>query len=351
MKIIHTGDLHIGGPLKGLPKDKADLRKVELLDGLKNLCTYAKTAGVDAVVIAGDLFDKNEVEERIKREVFSCFSIAPKTRFFCIFGNHDGETDIAPFQTDNFYTFSKAHGFFSYDLGEGITLGGCDGKYFSQPVPVMEKNSFNILTLHGELGKDIPLSYVREKNVDYLALGHIHKPMPVKEKLDARGYYRYAGCLEGRGFDETGARGFFLLDIEKGRIKEEKFLSFAKRTVVEVQVDISACKSYYDVEKSVFSAVASIRDTDMVKVVLCGTFDAELKKDPIFLSARLSERFFFVKVEDKSKLFIDYSAFATDKTERGEFVREVGRYEMDEALRAEVLEVGLKALAGEEIDL
>ncbi len=43
--------------------------------------------------------------------------------------------------------------------------------------------------------------------------------------------------------------------------------------------------------------------------------------------------------------------YETDLTERGEFVREVGRYEMSEELREEILAVGLQALNGEDIDL
>jgi hypothetical protein len=54
---------------------------------------------------------------------------------------------------------------------------------------------------------------------------------------------------------------------------------------------------------------------------------------------------------DESQVFIDYAQYKNDLSERGEFVREVGRYQMSEEERSEILEVGLKALAGEEIDL
>ena len=69
------------------------------------------------------------------------------------------------------------------------------------------------------------------------------------------------------------------------------------------------------------------------------------------MSARLSEKFFFLKIEDESRLAIDFNEYKNDLTERGEFVRQVSRYEMNERLREEVLEVGLKALIGEDIDV
>ena len=59
MKIIHTGDIHIGAAMKSLPPDKTDLRKREIMDGFKNLAAFARDNGVQAVLIAGDLFDEN----------------------------------------------------------------------------------------------------------------------------------------------------------------------------------------------------------------------------------------------------------------------------------------------------
>ena len=32
-------------------------------------------------------------------------------------------------------------------------------------------------------------------------------------EIDERGKYAYSGCLEGRGFDETGDKGFVLIDV------------------------------------------------------------------------------------------------------------------------------------------
>ena len=86
-------------------------------------------------------------------------------------------------------------------------------------------NNFNIVVLHGQEAnysdkKDkaeiINLKELKNKNIDYLALGHIHKYK--LEKLDNRGIYCYSGCLEGRGFDECGDKGFVLLEIEENKI-------------------------------------------------------------------------------------------------------------------------------------
>ena len=351
MKIIHTGDLHIGSAHGNLPPEKSALRKREIFERFCQLVRFAKENGVNAVLLAGDLFDENGVATEWKKETLAAIRGASPVRFFYVSGNHDGGLSFGEPLPENLFLFS-ARGWQAYDLGENITLTGVDGGGLETALafpPRFSKERFNIVMLHGELRQILPA--MQHKNIDYLALGHIHVPDVEPKRLDARGVYRYCGCFEGRGYDEVGVRGFFLIQIENGRITNEKFLSLAKRTVWEIPVDVSACQSYTQVESAVFSATAQIASKDVVKLVLTGTPQAGLRKDIPLLSARLNEKFFHAKVEDITRLRLDYAAYEKDLTERGEFVREVGRYEMNEAFRAQVLDVGLKALNGEEIDL
>ena len=361
MKIIHTGDIHLGSALRSLPMDKANIRKAELLESFRRLCAYAKNNGVAAVLIAGDLFDENKALESLRREVFAAMLSAKPVCFFYVSGNHDDGLYFEGETPENVYLFSQKHGWQSYDLPEGITITGIDSKNLRADKYAelyLRADRFNILMMHGDIrrgdsgnAEEISLSKLQNRNVDYLALGHIHIPMIQANRLDGRGGYRYCGCLEGRGFDEVGARGFFLLEISGGRLQKDSFVSFAKRQVTERAVDISACSNYYEVEKAVLEGLEGARRDDVIKVILKGRHQVGLRKDIPFLAERLTQYFFHVKVVDESRVYIDYTAFQNDLSERGEFVREVGRYEMSEEERAEILDVGLKALAGEDIDL
>ena len=72
--------------------------------------------------------------------------------------------------------------------------------------------------LHGEIGdtigkNKIKLASLKNHNIDYLALGHYHTY--TVGQIDERGTYVYSGCLEGRGFDECGEKGFVVLDVEE----------------------------------------------------------------------------------------------------------------------------------------
>jgi len=363
MKIIHTGDIHLGAAMKNLPPDKGELRKAELLDAFRRLATFSKNNGVEAVLIAGDLFDENRVLRRIKREVFAVIAAAAPVRFFYVSGNHDDEFDFDDELPNNLYLFSKNHGWQSYELSDNVILTGLDSKYVEDArykELSLRRDSYNIVMLHGDVTKGdsrektadgLALARLQNKHIDYLALGHIHKPTLTAEKLDSRGHYRYCGCLEGRGFDECGQKGFFLLEVVDGRLIKEEFLSVAKRTVREARADVSACGSYFDVERTAFEALSGANPVDIVRLTLCGRHKAGLRKDLPLLSARLCETFFFARVEDESTTYVDPAVYQNDLSELGEFVREVGRYEMNEDLRGEILDVGIKALIAEDIDL
>ncbi len=360
MRIIHTGDIHLGSPLRGLPMDKAKLRQAEIVDGFRRLCTYARENGVQAVLIAGDLFDENAATPSLRADVLAAVESAAPVCFFYVSGNHDGRTLDGETLPKNFYVFSKNHGWHSYELPEGVSITGIDGRDMRVDAYAalrLAPERFHIVLMHGDVSRPqgadgISLQQLQNRNIDYLALGHIHIPMMNAERLDGRGRYRYCGCLEGRGFDECGKRGFFLLTVQGGRLVNEQFVSLAKRDVVDCRVDISACRSYYDVETAALAALKTAAKTeDVVKLVLCGSHEVGLRKDVSLLAARLSEQYFYVKAVDESRIRIDFEQYKNDLSERGEFVREVCRMAMSEQERAEILDVGLKALAGEEIDL
>ena len=200
MKIIHTGDVHLGSAFGGLSKDRAAIRQAELLDGFRRLCAYAKEIGVAAVLIAGDLFDGEKTTNSLYAEVFAAISAASPVCFFYVSGNHDEGIALSDIP-QNLYLFSQNRGWASYDLPENITVTGIDGKYLSSasyPLLRLRAERFNILMMHGDIhradGADgISLPHLQNRSVDYLALGHIHIPTLQAERLDGRGRYRYSG--------------------------------------------------------------------------------------------------------------------------------------------------------------
>ena len=70
MKIIHCSDLHLDSKMEtNLDKEKARERKNEILITFERMVNYAKENEVKAIIIAGDLFDKNTVTAKVKNTV------------------------------------------------------------------------------------------------------------------------------------------------------------------------------------------------------------------------------------------------------------------------------------------
>ena len=62
------------------------------------------------------------------------------------------------------------------------------------------------------------------------------------------------------------------------------------------------------------------------------------------------ERFYFVKAVDQTSVKIDYESFRNDHSLKGEFVRLLEGEDLDEKMRASIIETGMRAILGEDID-
>ena len=361
MKIIHCADLHLDSVMESnLNKEQAALRREELLETYERMVSYARENQVEVIIIAGDLFDKPHIRKSAAKRVLDQMYQNPQIDFCYIRGNHDRCDFLSDLSEEelpeNLKQFSGEE-WISYSYGDvvitGLELNHQNGKTLGMDL-VLDQTKCNIVTLHGQeaeySGKDtaetIQLGALRGKYIDYLALGHIHG---YKEgRLDDRGVYCYSGCLEGRGFDECGAKGFVLLEISDGKIIRN-FIPFARRQLHEIAVELGPETEMPGVIERVSAAVNDISGEDLVKVVLTGRISMDLDLDIPRILRLLQERFFFAKCYDRTGVEIDYESFVHDKTLKGEFVRLMEEKEFPEEERAQMIELGIRAIMGEEI--
>ncbi len=361
MKILHCSDVHLDAKMEtGLTPARARERRVELLLTFSRMVDAAAAAGVQAILLAGDLFDTARVSEKTRRYVGDVVEQHPGLRFLSVAGNHD-ETVAPLFSSvtppENWIAF-PADAWGSVQLGENIVVSGTsnlDRAGVWEELPTAAPGEFHIVLLHGQVvrtgeggGETIPLRRLQNRGIDYLALGHEHTH--TKEALDARGDWVYAGCLEGRGFDECGEKGYVLLDTASDRVTRVTFHPIAKRTLHRVPVDLSGTESYGEVEARLLAAITGIPEGDMVKAVLTGEISPELCYDTVHLKSILDERFYFSRVADETRLRLDPAAYATDVSLKGEFIRTVLASRISEEDKQRTILCGLRALRGEEVD-
>ena len=303
MKLIHTGDIHIGSAMKNLPTAKSQIRKREIIDGFRSLAAFAREQNVDAVLIAGDLFDENAVERQVAQEVFSIISSAEPVCFFYVSGNHDDEFSQNEGLPKNLYLFSQTHAWQGYRLKENVVITGADTRNFSTHLFEnlrLNPADFNVVLLHGDIEKknakeSIPLALMQGKGVDYFALGHIHKPMAQASRLDGRARFRYCGALEGRGFDETGEKGFYQGVIADDGAVSIEFVPFAQRKYEILTVDVTGKAPRAAVEE----ALPPDTEQDLYRILLTG--EAE-RVEVSALEEALKGRFYALEVRDQTRL-------------------------------------------------
>ena len=360
MKIIHCSDLHLDSKMEtNLDKEKARERKNEILITFENMVSYARENDVNIIIIAGDLFDKKTITVKAKKTVRNSIISNPEIDFIYLKGNHDeaGFLDEDEELPQNLKTFNSYNWTtYNYDnlTISGIEFGNLENYEIYNSL-ILEKNKTNIVVLHGQESetdiKDkaeiINLKALKNKNIDYLALGHIHTYK--QEKLDNRGIYCYSGCLEGRGFDECGEKGFVLLELDNNTIKT-KFIPFASRTLYEVNVDLTGTYDNNEIEKRIIEKIKDIPKTSLVKLVLGGEVEIGEQRDIEYLTKKFESNFYYLKIIDKPHIKIDYMKYQNDISLKGEFIRTViEQKDLTEEEKSKIISTGIKALSGEDI--
>ncbi len=352
MKLIHCADLHLDAPMESrLPPERARERRGELRLNFARLIEEAKREGVRGILIAGDLFDASHITKSTEKYVVDLIASHPDIAFFYLAGNHDKGSALRALEgrPENLYLFEND--WTSHSL-EGVVIAGSEYPNFD--ALTLDAKACNIVMLHGQLqsgkgrlGSDIlPLGKLKGKGIDYLALGHLHSYAAAA--LDARGIAVYCGCLEGRGFDECGKKGYVLLELENGRITH-RFVPFAGRTWHAVECSVEGLSSGTDLETRALNTTRGIPSGDMVKLILSGKCPPDAHKDVRQLSALLASRFYFAKVKDESRMALSPEDYQNDISLKGEFIRRVMASNLSEEEKERTVACGLSALGGEEI--
>lgn len=362
MKILHCSDLHLDSKMQSnLDSKKAKERRDEILITYQNMIKYANSNDIKIILIAGDLFDKKNVTIKAKNIVLDSINSNPQIDFIYLKGNHDEANFLSDLDDipSNLKLFNDKQ-WTTYQYGKitisGIEFGGLSS-YEIYNTLMLNKNDINIVTLHGQEVKYdqkdkteiINIQSLKNKNIDYLALGHVHKFK--QEKIDGRGIYCYSGCLEGRGFDECGEKGFVLLDIDEEKSKiESTFIPFATRKLYEIKVDVTNTFTTLDTENKIDKQIKDIEKEALIKIVLTGKVDIDSERDISYLEKKYKNRYYFAKIYDETTLKIDYMTYENDASLKGEFIRLVLKQNLSEEEKRKIITTGIKALSGEEVN-
>lgn len=257
MKFIHTADIHLDSPLRGLssyPDAPADRLRTATRDAFHKLVSSAIDEEVDFMVIAGDVYDGDWKDFNT-----GLFFVRQMGRLrqasipvYLLYGNHDADSEMTRGLElpDNVYVFPsrKAETFLINDMkvalhGRSFKVAATTENLLpSYPAPVA--GWLNIGVLHtalegnAEHAKYAPCSVaeLQAKGYQYWALGHVHEHWMQRGDTTIA----YPGNLQGRHIRELGARGALLVTAEDGEITEVDRLEVDVLRWHALEIDISA---------------------------------------------------------------------------------------------------------------
>ncbi|TMX43717.1 exonuclease sbcCD subunit D [Vibrio rotiferianus] len=265
MKFIHTSDWHLG----------RQFHNVSLLDDqqavLDQLIQYIENNPVDAVVVAGDIYDRsvpptiaiellNKVVKRICGEL--------NTPMILISGNHDGaerlgfgseqmknaglhiisnfedmltpvviETESAgqvafygmPYNDPEQVRFVYQEPVSTHDQAHKLLAEKITEQFQPEQRNVLVSHCFVDGAIESESERPISIggsdrvSHEHFLNFDYVALGHLHQPQKKGEE-----YIRYSGSLMKYSFGEQNQKkGFTLVEIDQNGFVSAEHIDLA----------------------------------------------------------------------------------------------------------------------------
>jgi DNA repair protein SbcD/Mre11 len=258
-RFIHTGDIHLDSPLKGLAgQEGASVERIRTATrtAFSNLIDRAIEEEVDFIVIAGDLYDGDWRDYRTGLFFVGQMGRLAKAGIpvFLLYGNHDADSQITKRLTlpDNIRVFShrKSETFTIEELRVAL-----HGQSFRQrdvtenlvpayPAPV--EGVFNIGVLHTGLGgmgghlnyAPCSLDDLINKGYHYWALAHVHQAA----MLHQNPHVVFCGNLQGRHVRETGRKSACLVTVEGGQVTDVASIEadVVRWTNVSVAVDGSS---------------------------------------------------------------------------------------------------------------
>ncbi|MDY3281028.1 metallophosphoesterase family protein [Dysosmobacter sp.] len=331
LRFLHGADFHLDSPFSALPPRQAAERRRELRQLPQRLAEWTESHPVDLVLLSGDLLDSASVYRDTAEALRDALGRMDAPVFIAP-GNHDWYGPGSPYAAmpwpENVHIFSRPEPE-AAELPEGNTV--VYGAAFTGPerggspladFRVPEDGRRHLMVLHGELDGTQP-RYAPIASADaagsglhYLALGHIHSR---GARQLGRTLCAWPGCPEGRGFDETGDKGFYYGEMDDGGGTRLEFVPFALRRYETVTADVTGKPPLAAVE----AALPSDTARDLYRITLTG--ETEQAVDLQALQRALEGRFCALTLTDDTRTAENVWARAEEDSLRGLFLRELRR--------------------------
>ena len=321
MKFVHIADVHFDMPLIALSGNRELIknRRIEQKKAFHDVIQFAKQEKVDALFIAGDLFEQKFVEKSTIEYIISNFELIPEISIFITPGNHDPLIKNSPYQIyewpENVTIFKSEYGMIPLNDADIYGVGFEDYEMKDDTIipniQIENPDRINMLITHGTLnGANHQYHDIKERDLakfDYVALGHIHE-----RKVDDS-HIIYPGSLLSCGFDEPGSHGFVYGEITKENCHIE-FHELGYQEFQKIYLDVSNMGNFHEALEQL-----KIED-DIYEIKLTGTKNFEMEE----LIQTIKQQYPNVcKIKDNTKTAYRFDMIQEEENLKGAFTRKM----------------------------
>lgn len=278
-RFVHTADVHLDSPLRSLALQNAELAELvgdasrQAFTAIIDLCISEQ---VDALVIAGDLYDGDQTSMKTARFLASQMMRLHQAGImvYKIRGNHDALSRIS-----KQLTFPETVTIFGGRPQTVLqTAGGLDvafhGLSFASPkasesllpkYAAARESVVNIGIMHtslaGSPGHDVyaPCSVadLQRHGFDYWALGHVH----LRKAYSGAAAVVMPGIPQGRDIGEAGEKSVTLVTIRDDRSIEIEARAVSIAQFERVNVDLTGTVEWAEAVGRIRIALEEVRAT------------------------------------------------------------------------------------------
>jgi exonuclease SbcD len=293
IKLIHTGDLHLGVENYGKNVDNlpVNTRVIDFLQSFDYIVSFAIDKDVDLFLIAGDIYEQREpsiyIQNEFSRRIIRL--LEANIPIVLLIGNHDSLATIKRISSLQIFRELKIPDIYVIDEPSVVKINTKSGVVQVAGLPYIEKSRLKeffknflikdsdkseatsaiirklieilkeslekeypaILTAHLTLSEAIyqnwhptiignelyvSLDTLKDNAFSYVALGHIHKPQSFNLKPEIA----YCGSMETVDFGEANFdHGFIFLNIEKDGVEKEFIPIPGSRKFITISLEAS----------------------------------------------------------------------------------------------------------------
>ncbi len=349
MRLMHMADAHFGRRFSSsrFGPEAAAARRRALEEAFRLLVDYANENAVDAILCAGDLIESAEIRPADLRTLRDILSGLKAAKMYAVSGNHDPLDALSPYGRLNCDKLRLLPAGYSRTmLNEDTALHA-----FSFSEAVVRHNPLedapldlgakrNILLLHCDAINPesvyLPARTDFLRRFDYCALGHVHQPLELAPGV------RYSGSILGMDRNETGSRGFVVVETEDGPAAE--FVPLPLPTYESLSVELS--NEDVGAAARILSALEPLPKGSLVSVTLTGTHSAGARPDTEALADRLRAAGRQVYLIDETRPAYDLETLAAEHRDdlAGQVINAFGPEEAMTGTERLALEYALTAL-------